>query len=100
MATRKAGKRQAKERSREEGIFVRKMFAYAFVAMESLPAHRQDQPFLQLAQMVLEHYPEPQRLMRYLNDARARIQQRGDVVRGEVVRLDDYRYRYSTMSRD
>lgn len=95
MSTRKAGKTRRQEPSPEEGIFVRKMFAYALVAMESLPSHRRDQPFLELAQKVLEHYPEPTRIMRYVDDARERIQQRG-----EIVRLDDYRYRYSTMRRD
>lgn len=93
MPTRKTGMSRRKKRSPEEGIFVRKMFAYAFVAMESLPSHRQDQPFLELAQKVLEHYPEPTHIMRYLDDARERIQQRG-----EIVRLDDYRYRYSANS--
>ena len=106
MTTQKSGKTQGKLRSREEGIFVRKMFAYAFVAMESLPPDRQDQAFLQLAKMVLEHHPEPQRLTRYLDDARARIhrhQARERIKRrGVVVRLDDYRdrYRSSTTARD
>jgi hypothetical protein len=105
MATRKAGKGQARGRSAEEAIFIRKMFAYAFVAMENLPSHRRDGAFLQLAEMVLEHHPEPQRLRRYLDEARARIQQRseimgGEIVGSEVVRLDDYRHRYSMMHRD
>lgn len=82
----KPAKTRANRRVSEEEIFMQKMFAYALVAMESLPAHRQDKAFLEIAQAVLENYHNPSHLMQFLDLARERI--RG---RRNVVRLDDHR---------
>jgi len=95
MAVQKRRKTKPKEFSREGDIFLRKMFAYAFVAIESLPPHRQDQAFLDLAHKVLVNYHSPSHLMQYVDQARERIHleyPREHIrPRGEVVRLDDYR---------